>query len=147
MASEKRGAIMPSLPARIFSALGFDVSASIRAGRAVRKADVPKREREKVSLYRSKWEEDRANVLDLKKRAGLIRDARYEGITLELAGGRHYTADFAITENDGSITLEEVKGYWRHDSGSRQRFLEARATYPQYRFRVVTKRRGQWVEW
>src|SRR5687768_5117791 len=66
-----------------------------------------------ASPYRSKWEAERAEYHEMRKRAGLIRDWRYEAVRLKLADGAWYKSDFLISDNDGFLELEEVKGFWR----------------------------------
>src|SRR5688572_18555440 len=65
------------------------------------------------SPYRSKWEAERATIIEAAKRAGKIREWRYEAVRLKLAEGAWYKCDFVIWHNDGTMELQEVKGYWR----------------------------------
>lgn len=62
-------------------------------------------------------EKRRAIELEAKKQAGLIAAWYYEKLTLKLADDTRYTPDLWVLENDGTITLEEVKGFLRDDAG------------------------------
>jgi hypothetical protein len=133
--------------AREFAALGYDVAASLRAGRAVRISanGVKRSTRAALGIYDSKWEAQRAQLLSLKKSGGLILDYEHHPAPFPLPDGGRYTADFRVVLLDSSVEYEEIKGYWRADSGSRKRFTMAAALHPQYRFRVWTLQRGEWV--
>jgi hypothetical protein len=94
--------------------------------------------------YRSKWEAERADYHEAHRRAGLIRDWRYEAVRLKLADGAWYKSDFLVWATDGSLWLEEVKGFWRE--AARVRYKVAVSQYPMFGFTVVSKQKGQWVE-
>jgi hypothetical protein len=94
------------------------------------------------SVYRSKWEADRAEMLTMEKVVHLIRDWRYEGIRLRLADGAWYKPDFLVWHNDGLLELQEVKGHWRE--AARVRWKVAIAQYPMFGFSLWTKAKGQW---
>jgi hypothetical protein len=94
--------------------------------------------------YRSKWEAERAQILEVQKRGGMIRDWRYEAVRLKLADGAWYKSDFVVRHNDGGIELEEVKGYWRE--AARVRWKVAIENYGAYfDFSLWTKQGGAWV--
>jgi hypothetical protein len=84
----------------------------------------------------NKTEQRRARELEAKKRAGLIRDFKFHGLRLEIAPGLTYTPDFYVEENDGSITLEEVKGHWEEDA--RVKIKAAAEAFPPFRFVALT---------
>lgn len=67
---------------------------------------------------------------------------RYEAVTLHLPGG-NYTPDW-MTDENGVLTLTEVKGAFRFGSQSRAilAFKEAAALYPFWRFVWATKKKG-----
>lgn len=79
----------------------------------------------KTRGYDSKREADRATVLKLKQRAGLISDlkeqVRFELIPAQYAvvDGKkkciekscHYVADFTYTDNEGKFIVEDSKGF------------------------------------
>lgn len=94
--------------------------------------------------YRSKWDADRAALLETLKHAGQIAAWKYESIRLRLGDGAWYKPDFLVVETDGTLTLEEVKGHWRE--AALVRYKVARSMYPMFAFRPVTKRGGQWVD-
>src|SRR5690348_11605707 len=58
-------------------------------------------------------ERTRAIELEAQKRDGMIREWRFEAVTLKLAPDCRYTPDFYVLNNDGSVTFEETKGHWR----------------------------------
>ena len=65
--------------------------------------------------YQSKAEAKYAFELDIRKKAGEIRDWKRQ-VKVELFGQNgtrvcNYYMDFVIEENDGSTTYVEVKGY------------------------------------
>lgn len=93
--------------------------------------------------YRNKWEHEYATQhLRIEKAAGLIQDYGYETERLEIGTGAFYTPDFPVTMADGTREMREVKGFRREAAMVRLRVAAAR--YPQFRFVLVTKRRGQW---
>lgn len=61
-------------------------------------------------------EKRRAIELEAKRQTGLIAAWWYERMTLKLADDTRYTPDFFVLETDGTITLEEVKGFMRDDA-------------------------------
>jgi hypothetical protein len=66
-------------------------------------------------FLRSLWEFNYAQILENRKRLGIIRNWRYEPITfwfLQIKRGtRSYKPDFEVTLLDGSIEYHEVKGW------------------------------------
>lgn len=67
---------------------------------------------------------------------------RFEGFSLRLADGAHYTPDFAVMLPDGTIELHETKGQWRE--AARIRIKVAAETFP-FRFVGVRSVKGQWI--
>jgi len=67
-------------------------------------------------------------------------DIQYEGITLNLSGGK-YSADWAVFYAAGRLLLVECKGSYRLGSAgaSARAFKEAVATYPAIIFRHATR--------
>lgn len=94
--------------------------------------------------YRSKWEAERAVILEARKRAGLIRDWQHEAIRLRVADGAWYKPDFLVTHNDGRVQVEEVKGHWRE--AARVRWKVIRERFPMLSPVALTKRNGLWLE-
>lgn len=64
----------------------------------------------------NKTEQARAIDLEAMKRAGLIAAWWYERWTFKLADDTRFTPDFVIQKPDGSLEVEEVKGFWRDDA-------------------------------
>jgi len=94
--------------------------------------------------YRSTWEQQYALHLAALQADGEIVSWSYETLKLTLAYRTTYTPDFLVTMEDGTQELQEVKGY-RRQAGLVKLKIAAH-TYPQYRFRLVTKgKRGEWI--
>lgn len=110
-------------------------------GVAVKMADtaIPKKP---ASAFKSKWEAERADMLEVRRRAGSLKWWRYEPMRLRLADGAWYKPDFLVQHNDGSLELEEIKGHWRE--AALVRFKVARELYPMFHFNALTKREGEW---
>lgn len=105
-----------------------------------RKADVPAAVRVTTRtalpdrfVGMNKWERRRAQELDALKRAGRIAGwwgGKMSGITLQLAFDTRYTPDFLIQDLDGSLRLEEVKGFWRDDAKVKTRVCASLYPFP-----------------
>lgn len=68
----------------------------------------------KVHYFRSKWEANYALYLDFLKGKGQIKDWKYENKIFEFPvkhGTTRYMPDFEITQNNGELTYDEVKGF------------------------------------
>ena len=85
-----------------------------------------------------------ADHLDLLRRAGEITWFCFEGVTLKLADGCRFTPDFAVQLPDETVEIHEVKGFWRDDA--KIKLKVAVEMYPIFRFVVVKRVRGAWVE-
>lgn len=90
----------------------------------------------------NKTEEAYANYLEVLKRAGEIRDWRFEELKLRLADNTFYSPDFLIWPIDSLLELHEVKGFWRDDA--RVKFKVARDRFPMFRFRAVRRVGAGW---
>lgn len=78
----------------------------------------------------------RAIDLEAMKRAGQIVAWWYEKWTFKLADDLRYTPDFVIQKHDGTLEVEEVKGFWRDDARAKMKmFVEQ---YP-FAVRALTK--------
>lgn len=89
----------------------------------------------------NKWEQSFADeVLDRRRRAGEIRDWRFEPIKLVIGCGAVYTPDFYCRMADGSVTVFEVKGH-RH-AASIVRLKTAAMLWPEWKFVFVTRGKG-----
>lgn len=95
--------------------------------------------------YRSKWEREYGQYLDVLKVAIPLFDWAYEPDRLEIGVGAFYKPDFRIYGDHlsyGQREYREVKGYRRE--AAMVRLKAAALRYPDYRFFLVTKKRGQW---
>jgi len=62
---------------------------------------------------------------------------RFQCITFRLAKATTYTPDFYTIGDDGSVTIYEVKGFWREKN--RIKLKCAADAFPEYRFIACTK--------
>lgn len=88
---------------------------------------------------------ERAFAADLerRRRAGEIADYKAQSMTFLLAPGCRYTPDFFIVENDGTITLVDVKG--RHTwEDAVIKFKCAAQTFPWFRWQMIERRGETW---
>lgn len=81
-------------------------------------------------------------VLFSRKHRGEILDYAFEPLKLRLGRKTWYTPDFVVYEKDRSVTVYEVKGFWRDDA--RVKIKVAAARYPMLRFYGVTKAKDGW---
>jgi hypothetical protein len=107
--------------------------------------------------FDSAWEKEYSQILFVAKRIGAIKSyvrcTRKGGehtLVVRLSNGKpvKYTPDFWIEEKDGQITLLEIKGrtyQGREDRAGIKNFQHFSIHFPQYRFRMVTKKDGAWV--
>lgn len=90
-----------------------------------------------------------SSVLDERLAAGGIIRWDFEPIALRIAWphdgirGSSYTPDFMVILSDGEVVFYETKGYWRDDAKVKLKVASER--YP-FRFFVVTKKGGKWIE-
>jgi hypothetical protein len=78
----------------------------------------------------NKTETARAIDLEAMKRAGLIVEWWYERWTFKLADDTRYTPDFVIQKPDGSLEVEEVKGFWRDDARAKVKIFAELYPFP-----------------
>lgn len=90
--------------------------------------------------FKSKAEARYAQILEAQVRGGQIRSWRYEAVTLVLADGVRYTPDFLLHENDGRMTLMEVKGHMRE--AARVRLRVAVEMYPAFGWFLLWAKKG-----
>ena len=100
-------------------------------------ADGLKREKKRFSGYRSKWEEEYASILELRRTAGEIKAVAYEAIKLRLANGCYYVPDFLVITNTGEVELHEVKGFFRDKAKVKVKVAVDR--FPWWTFFIVRK--------
>lgn len=82
--------------------------------------------------------------LEMQFRCGEVIAYDFQPIHLDLGGGVSYCPDYVVRMSDGSIEIVEIKGQRR--DGGLVRFKLAVDRFPQFRFRLVGKRRGEWCE-
>lgn len=85
-----------------------------------------------LNLYEGMNNTERARAIDLEamKRAGLIAEWWYEKWTFKLADDLRYTPDFIVQKLDGSLEVEEVKGFWRDDARAKVKMFAALYPFP-----------------
>lgn len=105
--------------------------------------------RQAPSPYKSKWEASYASKLELEKRAGLIKDWRYEPMSLKLAEGKRYRPDFLVEqrlpvdENDHrTLELIDVKGWHKNKRDAMTHIKWAAQLYPMFIWRIVYRTKG-----
>jgi hypothetical protein len=92
----------------------------------------------------NKTEAAYAQTLEARKRTGLIHDWKFEKLTLKIADDCRYTPDFMVIENDGAITVTEIKGFWRDDA--RVKIRVAAQQFPYFRFQALKKTKLGWAK-
>lgn len=94
----------------------------------------------------NKTEKARAIDLEAMKRNGLIAEWWYERWTFKLADDTRYTPDFVIQKTNGSLEIEETKGFWREDARVKAKVFCEQFPFP---FRALTrcKRGGDDSSW
>lgn len=93
--------------------------------------------------YRNKTEAAYALHLEGLRISGQIVDYGYERIALRLAKRTTYNPDFDLVLADRTTIIDEVKGFWRDDA--RVKIKVAARMFPHFRFRAVTREKGDWV--
>ena len=94
----------------------------------------------------NKTEAEYAGMLELRKRAGEIREYHFEAVKLRLgdAGRRlHYTPDFLVVSAAGRLESHEVKGGFVRDD-ARAKFEAARRMYGGFGWVMAQKANGEW---
>lgn len=84
------------------------------------------------------WQEN----LEEMRKAGEVQWYGFEAITLKLAHHTRYTPDFVVLWENGAISMDEVKGFWRDDA--RVKIKVAARLFPMFRFRAIQRgKRGE----
>ena len=86
----------------------------------------------------NKTEKEFANYLQKQLDGHKIFSFAFEPVTLKLAKDLRYTPDFLCHELDGTITMYEVKGFWRDDALAKIKMASEK--FPLFRFVSVKKR-------
>ena len=93
----------------------------------------------KKHFFRSGWEVEYAQYLEILKKYKKIKEWEYEPITFWFEpikrGTRSYLPDFRITETNGDIVYHEVKGYL--DSKSKTKLKRMKKYYPEIKLYLI----------
>jgi hypothetical protein len=94
----------------------------------------------------NKLEEAYAWELEKWKREGIIKEWKFEAITLKLAFDTRYTPDFMVIDASDVVQFHETKGPFRRED-SFIKIKVAVAEFPFFDFFLVTrdKETGAWV--
>jgi hypothetical protein len=92
----------------------------------------------------NKTEAARAQVLELAKRTGSVREYWFEGGKFRLGDGTFYTPDFMVWYANGSIGFEEIKGGFIREDGL-VKFKWAKDKFPCFKWSLWQRRKTQWV--
>lgn len=80
--------------------------------------------------------------LEEEKSAGRVLWWGYETFKFRLADSSYFTPDFAVLHADLSIEVVEYKGFLRE--AARVRFKAAAEMFSFFRWRMVTRKAGEW---
>jgi hypothetical protein len=86
-------------------------------------------------------EKSYAQYLEFLKKAGEIKDWKFEPINFRLADKCFYKIDFLIRNNDDSIEFHETKGRWEDDA--LVKFKVVAEMYPFWIFKAIMRKDGQ----
>lgn len=98
--------------------------------------------------YKNKLEYTYAQVCEMEKRAGEIKDWTYESMTLKLSvampgkRGDYHRTDFLKWHNDGSIEIAQAKGWHKNIQASLKGLRWAAQKNPWFRFTIKRYRNG-----
>lgn len=117
----------------------YNVSLSRAGNKPLPPATLPPRD-----LFEGMNKTERARAIDLEamKRNGQIVEWWYEKWTFKLADDTRYTPDFVIQKPDGSLEVEETKGFWRDDAKVKIKVFAAQFPFPTRGF--VKLPNGAW---
>ena len=79
--------------------------------------------------------------LEALRRTGQIAAWWYEKWTWKLADDCRYTPDFVLQRPDGSLEVEEIKGFFRDDAQAKARVFAALFPFPM---RVLVLEKDRW---
>ena len=91
-----------------------------------------------------KWEIAYSKYLDALIQNGEVKWYKNNHVRFLIGEGAWYTPDFIVVLPDNSVELHEVKGFERE--AAIVRFKTAGMLYPHFTWRMVTLKKGQWVE-
>ena len=89
----------------------------------------------------NKTEEQHAWLLEARKRAGEVVAYRFEPWSIHLAPRTHYSPDFLVILNDGTVEFHEVKAWMTDDAWAKLKF--AAAMFPWFVFRLCLYEHGR----
>ena len=93
----------------------------------------------KRNFFRSGWEANYARYLEWQKSNGLIQEWEHEPETFWFKdiqrGTRSYLPDFRVTNNDGSQSFHEVKGWM--DSASKTKLRRMKKYHPNVKMILI----------
>lgn len=98
--------------------------------------------------YKNKLEYTYAQVCEMEKRAGEIKDWTYESMTLKLSvampgkRGDYHRTDFLKWHNDGSIEIAQTKGWHKNILASLKGLRWAAQKNPWFRFTIKRYKNG-----
>lgn len=98
---------------------------------------------DRVYCFRSKWEANYAVYLEWLRVKKQIKSWRYEPKFFDfmpfgkLRGVTRYLPDFEVTENNGEVHYDEVKGYMDGKSKTKLRLMAKH--YPNVKLNVIGK--------
>lgn len=90
----------------------------------------------------NKWEEQHAGMLWIRVMAQDVSGYHFERFRFKIGKKCLYIPDFVLLENDGSFSVDEVKGFRRDDA--MVKIKVAALMYPQITFRLWEQKRGAW---
>ena len=88
----------------------------------------------------NKTETAYAEILEVRKREGEIKDYKFEEIILKLAPHTFYRPDFFVIFQD-HFEVHEVKGAYIRDDAM-AKFKIAADRYPFFRFKMIQRKKG-----
>ena len=92
---------------------------------------------EKPPVFDSEDEMFYADLLEVRKASGKIKDWAFQPERFRLGKGAWYTPDFRVVNADNSVQFVEVKGYQREAALVR---LKVAATLHPYKFTMIRRR-------
>jgi hypothetical protein len=113
------------------SALGLRVVGN----KAVRVTPTEAPKRAPLVRGMNKTERRYADQLDAWQRDGAVVWWAFEAVKLKLAPNTHYTPDFLVLYNDGTVAFHEVKGFWRDDARVKIKVAAAMFPFPFFAVR------------
>lgn len=76
-----------------------------------------------------------AAELELRRRAGEIKQWAFEAVKFRLADRTFYTPDFVVWNNDGTMECVEIKGWMEDDAAVKWKVVQE--LYPNIRWTLV----------